>query len=378
MILIISELINYIMENLRNIGKKSKFLWIGLLWLSWLIFAPTQMAIAAEDYQYETLCGTPNQGTSNPTAAVMLIGGGDNGAEGEEGATQWFLDKADKGDYLVLRFGKIGGQAKWICDNFPEEISSASELAINTRRGANSQEVEDYIRDAEALFIAGGDQTKYRNTWEGTYTEDAINYLINEKKVPIAGTSAGMAILGEYYYAPEYDGVVSSEILDDPFNRNTDDINRGDFLSVPILKDTITDTHLDRLNPPRYTETRYGRILGFLARVVEDNALPSYGIGAEEGAFIAVDENGIATVFGNGTNRGADAYFLQAETEPETMEDREALKWDGDGKAVKVYKIQGTPEGNGSFDLNNWKTADGGTWGYWYTSYGNVGFRHCP
>jgi cyanophycinase len=366
------------MKSLSNYSQKLRVIFLTLLWLFALIFVATQTANAAEDYEYKTFCGTPNQGTSNTTAAVMLIGGAESGAEGEEEATKWFLERADKGDYLVLRFGGIRKQAEWICDNFPEEISSASELAINTRRGANSQEVEDYIRDAEALFIAGGDQTKYRNTWEGTYTEDAINYLINEKKVPIAGTSAGMAILGEYYYAPEYDGVVSSEILDDPFNRNTDDINRGDFLSVPILKDTITDTHLDRLNPPRYTETRYGRILGFLARVVEDNALPSYGIGAEEGAFIAVDENGIATVFGNGTNRGADAYFLQAETEPETMEDREALKWDGDGKAVKVYKIQGTPEGNGSFDLNNWKTADGGTWGYWYTSYGNVGFRHCP
>ncbi|MDJ0660289.1 MAG: cyanophycinase [Crocosphaera sp.] len=369
------------MESLRIFYKKLTILCLTLLWLFALIFIQTQTAIAAEDYDYyqAPACDNADTTDAHPKAAVMLIGGAESKKEGEKEATQWLLDRADKGDYLVIRFGKTGGQADWICDNFSESINSAAELAINTRRGADSEAVENYIRDAEALFIAGGDQNKYQDTWEGTYTEDAINYLINDKKVPIAGTSAGMAILGEYYYAPEFDGVLSSEILEDPFARNTDDIDRGDFLDIPVLKDTITDTHLDRLDPSRgYTETRYGRMFGFLARVVDDNSFPSYAIGAEEGAFIAIDENGIATVFGNGTTRGADAYFLQAETRPEKLREDEPLVWDGDGKAVKVYRIQGTPKGSGQFNLNDWKSAEGGQWGYWYTRYGNAGFRHCP
>ncbi|MGK7886227.1 MAG: cyanophycinase [Crocosphaera sp.] len=369
------------MESLRIFSKKLRIFSLTLLWLFALIFMQSEMAIALDDYNYYPAhdCDKGNTSNSNPTPAVMLIGGSETRADGEKAATKWFLDRADEGDYLVIRYRDQGGQADWICDNFPDAIHSAAELSINTRRGANSEEVENYIRDAEALFIAGGDQNKYQDTWEGTYTEDAINYLINDKKVPIAGTSAGMAILGEYYYAPEYDGVLSSEILDDPFHLNTDDINERDFIDIPILRNTITDTHLDRLRPDDgYKETRYGRILGFLARVVEDNGLPSYAIGAEEGAFIAINEDGIAIVFGNGKNRGEDAYFLQAKTQPEKIRRDKPLVWDNDGKAVKVYTIQGNSKGSGQFNLNDWKSAEGGKWSYWYTRYGNAGFRHCP
>ena len=367
------------MKTLMILSKKLSIFCLTLLCLLSLIFLQTQVAIANEDYKYDQpdACDNPNTTNSNPTPAVMLIGGGEKGAAGGKNATQWFLDKADKGDYLVIRFGGIGGQADWICDNFSDAINSVAELSINTRRGANSQAVENYIREAEALFIAGGQQDNYVETWEGTYTEDAINYLINDKKVPIAGTSAGMAILGEYYYSPRRRGLVSSEILNNPFHANADDINRGNFLQVPILRNTITDTHLDRLRIPN-GETRYGRIFGFLARVVNDNSFPSYAIGAENAAFIAIDKDEIATVFGNGTKRGADAYFLQAETRPEKMREGEPLVWDNDGKAVKVYSIQGTPEGSGQFNLNDWKSAEGGQWSYWYTRYGNVGFSHCP
>ena len=59
---------------------------------------------------------------------------------------------------------------------------------------------------------------------------------------------------------------------------------------------------------------------------------------------------------------------------PERIERRQPLIWDGNGKAVKVYRIRGTAEGSGSFDLDNWKVADGGSWEYWYTTDGEPGF----
>ena len=34
------------------------------------------------------------------------------------------------------------------------------------------------MREADALFIARGDQNKYQEFWEGTATEDAINHLM--------------------------------------------------------------------------------------------------------------------------------------------------------------------------------------------------------
>jgi cyanophycinase len=45
---------------------------------------------------------------------------------------------------------------------------------------------------------------------------------------------------------------------------------------------------------------------------------------------------------------------------------------------VKVYKISGTPTGSGKFDLNNWSTAAGGDWQYWFTTGGASGFQQQP
>lgn len=307
--------------------------------------------------------------------AILLIGGAEGGKTGEDAATKWFLKKANHGDYLVLRCGGVGRQAEWIADNYPNLISSAAELSIDSREAANNPKVIQYIRDAEALYLAGGDQKKYEYYWEGTAIEDALNYLINYKKIPVAGTSAGMAILGDYYYAPSRQGLLSSEILDDPFHENTHDIYRSNFINVPFLKRVITDTHLDRRND-NHPETRYGRIFGLMARILVEEHHPVYGIGLEEGAFVAIDENGIAQVFGNGSERGQNAYFLQTNGAlPEQIKPRSPLIWDNRGQAVKVYHIAGTPEGSGSFDLNNWLNASGGTWEYWFTKGGYDGFR---
>ncbi|PSN18281.1 peptidase S51, partial [filamentous cyanobacterium CCP5] len=320
-------------------------------------------------YDYHLVCRNRTVEPSQPQPAVLLIGGAEGDASGEEAATRWFLDRSGGGRYLVLRVGGVGSQAQWICQNYRDLVYSAAELSIDSREAANDPEVADYIREADALFIAGGDQNLYQEYWEGTATEAAINYLINDKQVPVAGTSAGMAILGDYYYAPDHQGVLSSEILDDPFHYNLDTIHHSDFIQVPYLRQVITDTHLDRTNRQN-PETRYGRLLGLLARIVHDDGqrLSNRAIGLEEGAFVAIDEHGIAQVFGNGTQIGQDAYFLQPNgAMPEQIEPGWPLIWNHDQKAVKVYRISGTPEGSGSFDLKDWSSASGGQWEYWYT-----------
>lgn len=329
------------------------------------------------DFDYYRACGSRDRSSIVPQGGVLLIGGAEGDKSGEDDATRWFLERAKRGHYLVLRVGGTGKQADWICRHYRDWIDSAAELSIDSREAANNSDAIEYLLQADALFIAGGDQNEYQEYWEGTKTEEAINYLINEKKVPIAGTSAGMAILGDYYYAPDYQGILSSEILNDPFHYNIQTIHRSDFIKIPFLKNTITDTHLDRISPSS-PETRYGRLLGLLAKVIyeDNNRLNARAIGLEEGAFVAIDDEGIAKVFGNGTNIGQDAYFLQPNgAVPEQMEPGWPLIWNRDGKAVKVYRISGTPEGSGYFDLKDWSTASGGTWEYWYTVGGKSGLR---
>ncbi len=326
-------------------------------------------------FEYILEYGEVSQSQLKP--GLLLIGGAEEGASGEDAAIEWLLQRCNRGNFLVLRSGEPGRQAAWVADYYQDLIQSAAELSINSRAAANNPDVIDYIKQADALFIAGGDQKKYEEYWEGTETENAINYLINQKQVPVAGTSAGMAILGEYYYAPRDLGVISSEILEDPFHPNTQDIYRSNFIQAPFLKRVITDTHLDRRNDV-HPETRYGRIFGLLARVYQEINYqhPVYAIGLDEGAFVAIDEQGIAQVFGNGKREGQDAYFLQVNgAPPEQIEPGKPLIWDCHGEAVKVYRIEGKRRGSGSFDLNNWSTASGGKWEYWSTTDGWSGFR---
>jgi cyanophycinase len=199
-------------------------------------------------FDYHLVCRNRSFDSVTSQSATLLIGGAEGNQSGEDAATRWFLERARGGKYLVLRVGGVGTQAKWICQNYKDWVFSAAELSIDSRAAADNPEVVDYIREADALFIAGGDQNQYQEFWEGTATEAAINDLINEKQIPVAGTSAGMAILGDYYYAPDHQGVLSSEILNDPFHYNTETIHRTDFIRVPYLQRVITDTHLDRMN----------------------------------------------------------------------------------------------------------------------------------
>ena len=57
----------------------------------------------------------------------------------------------------------------------------------------------EIIRKAEVVFIAGGDQANYIRGWKGTPVETAVNEDIAAGK-PIGGTSAGLAVEGEYVF----------------------------------------------------------------------------------------------------------------------------------------------------------------------------------
>lgn len=321
-------------------------------------------------YEYTAACGTANN-NANTSTATLLIGGAEAGAAGEVEATQWLLDHAQGGDYLVIRTGGIGGQAGWVCDTFGSTIGSGAELSINDRTAANDATVAQLIRDAEVIFIAGGDQNQYEDYWKGTAVGDALNYHVASARKPIAGTSAGLAILGQSYYAPAGTGVLSKEILNNPYHTNADDINHGDFIVHPQLANIITDTHLDRVTGNgRTAETRYGRTFGFLARSVADTGnTTAHAVGIEEGTLVALESNGNATVYGEGK-----AYFMEANSYPETIQNSSILIWDNGGQAVTVYTIQGAADGNGNFSFSSW-SGNGGSTSSWATTGGYDGFN---
>ena len=172
-------------------------------------------------------------------------------------------------------------------------------LIIPDREAAQDPAVAEIIRKAEVVFIAGGDQANYIRGWKGTPVQSAINENMAAGK-PIGGTSAGLAVEGEFVYGamgdkPDDKNLSSADVLRNPyFERVTLD---RDFLKIPHLENLITDSHFAKRD-------RMGRTLGFLARIIKDgwSATPRE-VAIDEKSAVLVEADGKATVVGTGKGR---------------------------------------------------------------------------
>jgi cyanophycinase len=206
-------------------------------------------------------------------------------------------------------------------------------LLINSRELAENDTVAKIVRNAEALFIAGGDQWNYTRYWMGTKLNDAINYLINKKKAPVGGTSAGLAIMGQYFFDAKNGGITSDTALTNPFHPKMS-VNTG-FLKTKWLTNFITDSH--------YSEReRQGRHMVMLAQIKHQKNNNAYGLGIDEATAVAIDHQGSMKVFGK-----EKAWFLRAgKQKPEMLQAQTPVTWNQMNKAVAVFTIKGSQDGN--------------------------------
>lgn len=288
-----------------------------------------------------------------PTINGYVLGGGSTDVKE---ALLWMIDRARGGDVVIIRASGATGYNDFIYGL--GGVNSVETLLINSRELAQHSATAARIRQAEMLFIAGGDQGNYVKFWQDTPVEEAINYLIHVKKAPIGGTSAGCAVLGGVSFAALNDGINSAEALANPFDPKMTLLNGG-FIDIPVLKNTITDTHYSN-------RSRHGRHLAFLARMKTDWEMKAKGIGVDEKTSVCIDEKGVARVFGSQA-----AYFLAANSKkPEHCEAGKKLTWNRKQQAVKMVKISATSEGTGTFDIHRWKPLTSSTSGYWYAEEG--------
>lgn len=333
--------------------------WSQLLMFSVFVFSP--LMGFSQTFFYT---GSTTDVQTSPEAGILLAGGNTD----NDDAMRWFLQRADGGDIVVLRASGSDGYNNYLYASLNVPVNSVTTIVISSRTQANNQSVYDAIIKAEALFIAGGNQWDYVNYWKNTLVHNAIQYLIDEKGVTVGGTSAGLAILGEVVYTAQNNTAWSSEALNNPFHfRVTLD---NDFLQIPFLEEVVTDSHYNRVQGDDMD--RKGRHVAFLARMVADWGMDAKGIGVNEYTAVGVDENGLARVFGNPSYDDF-AYFLKVNGgAPEVCESGTPLTWNHGGQALSVYKILGNPQGNNTFDLNDWQTASGGEWQSWYVVNGQL------
>jgi len=300
--------------------------------------------------------GDTSNVNTNPVAGTVLMGGS---TENDE-AMKWWLEKANGGDVLVIRASGSNGYNDYLYSQLSLTVNSVETIVFQNRQAGFNPYVKRRLAECEALWIAGGDQSVYANYWKNSPVDSLIQYLVDIKKIPVGGTSAGMAILGGVYFDAKNGSVTSQEALANPFGSKVS-IGRNDFLNIPFLSKTITDTHFD--NPDRR-----GRLVTFLARLYTDSGSSFTAIASEEKVAVCIDNQGIARVYGNSPITEF-AYFVQVNCETDSLPEHclsgEPLTWKRGNGALKVCKIGGTNTGANYFDLSEWITQSGGNWENW-------------
>ncbi len=301
----------------------------------------------------------------NVQSGIVLAGGATDNDE----AMRWMLERGDGGDVVVIRASGSDGYNNYFFSELGVEVNSVQTIRFEEPLSTWDTYVINQIRNAEVLFIAGGDQYDYFRLWKDSPIASSINYLINEKAAMVGGTSAGMAILGNIYYTPSAGSLTSEEALANPFHENFDILGKDDFVLAPVLQDVVTDTHYDQRD-------RAGRHVGFLAKALYDFGIAPKGIAANEFVAIGIDENNIAHIFGEYPEYPEDAaYFLQTNCQehpgPEVYESNTPLHWVRGRSAVQVFKVNAVSGGLNTFDLNDWQTGEG-EWQNWYVVNGEL------
>jgi len=293
---------------------------------------------------------------------ICLMGGSTE----DDRAMIWFLEKANGGDILIIRASGSDGYNDYFYTELGVEVNSVETIVFNNATASSDTYVLQKIANAEAIWMAGGDQSDYINYWKDTEVETLLNAHINTKKGVIGGTSAGMAVLGSSYFSAENGTVYSSEALEDPYNTFMT-FGHNDFLEVPLLENSITDTHFSERD-------REGRLLTFMARMNNELGTPSFGIACDEYTAVCIDSSGLGAVYGEWPEYEDYAFFVQMNCEtgnaPELMQQGAPFTWNFNAAATKVYKVGGTTNGENYLDLNDWETGNGGVWLHWYVENG--------
>ncbi len=161
-----------------------------LILLLVVIAAQATVLAQVKPYQYFRV-GNHADVKTHTEPGFALIGGGKD----LDPAFQWMCKRSGGGDFLILRATETDAYNPYLqalCHQ-----NSVSTLVIPDKRAANDPFVAQAIAHAEAIFISGGDQANYINFWKGSPVQEELNAAIR-RGVPIGGTSAGLAVQGEY------------------------------------------------------------------------------------------------------------------------------------------------------------------------------------
>ncbi|MBK9240764.1 MAG: cyanophycinase [Acidobacteria bacterium] len=284
---------------------------------------------------------TGNEADVKPatTGGVLLAGGGTD----QPDAFKWLFAHAGGGDIVVLRASgadgyhpfamKIGG------------LDSIESFVVKSREASSDPKLLERLGRAEAIFFAGGDQSKYVTFFKDSPVETMVNAAA-ARGVPVGGTSAGLAILSEFSYSAMRASITTAQALADPLS--PDITLDKDFLSLKYLDGLITDSHV-------VERSRLGRTVAFMARLHQDGwlkangatpARPARALAIDRETAVLLERDGTATVVGPNT-----AYFMEAAQPPQQYRAGTPLTY----HPIQVYKVTRAS----TFNFTTWSGTGG-------------------
>lgn len=243
--------------------------------------------------------------TESTPGAVLMGGGTDT-----DQAFEWQIEHANGGDFVVLRSSGDDAYNEYIYNMSSisgHRLHSVTTILFKNSKASSNSLVLSTIANAEAVFFAGGDQGDYYKLWSGTEVQTILQEKVSS--ITIGGTSAGLAILGNWVYTAVDGSAVSDECLADPFNKYTHNFEPA-FLKIPFMDSIVTDTHF-------VTRNRMGRLLTFMSRIRKDYSFQAgeilRGIGVDEHTALLLDvKTGDVRAVGVGT-----AYICSSDHDAE-------------------------------------------------------------
>ena len=291
---------------------------------------------AATSTSTTTIIRVGSDGDVSPTlhGPVVHLGGG---GPDVDAAMQKVIDDvrgcthcSTKLDVVILRStGTDAYNAPILAMN---GVSSVTTVLLTNAAAGDDPKANRYVRDAEVVFFAGGDQCSYVG-WVGTALQRSVQ-SVYDRGGSIGGTSAGDAIEGPYIYdaCKARTDLVSSAALANPMDP-----------TISFTYGMFHDRFLDNLEmePHFNARDRMGRSMAFVARQVQEGrSKVAASVAVNEGTSVVVEPSGIGTVEGAGP-----AYVIAADHPCETCKVGSPLTF----TSYKIWRL----DAGETFDFNS-------------------------
>jgi cyanophycinase-like exopeptidase len=145
--------------------------------------AARKLSVSTPHYELWRYGAKTNVKVSHLPGAVLIGGGPDCQA-----AFEHFILNANGGDMVVMRASGDDAYNDWIfglsLDNPAlKPLNSITTIKWNGRQASFDADVINVIRNAAAVFFAGGDQSMYLDFWSQTPIQSILQVCVAENRV---------------------------------------------------------------------------------------------------------------------------------------------------------------------------------------------------